>query len=148
MQANAKAKFDETIEIAINLGTNPKRGDQAVRGTAMLPHGTGKSLRVAAFAEGEDAVAATAAGERHCASGCYAVCWLHPQGGWPQNACVTWPHVARRCNVCMPQQAFVLVQITHGHATPVTTPNAVCRNWPMLTFTVQTWTHATVMCRC
>ena len=66
MQANARAKFDETIEIAINLGTNPKRGDQAVRGTAMLPHGTGKSLRIAAFAEGEDAVAASAAGETLC----------------------------------------------------------------------------------
>ena len=61
-QANAKARFDETVEIAINLGTNPKRGDQAVRGTALLPFGTGKALRVAAFAEGEDAIAATAAG--------------------------------------------------------------------------------------
>ena len=64
LQANAKARFDETLEIAINLGTNPKRGDQAVRGTAVLPFGTGKSLRVAAFAEGEDAVAATEAGEQ------------------------------------------------------------------------------------
>ena len=63
LQANAKAKFDETMEIAINLGTNPKRGDQAVRGTALLPFGTGKSVRIAAFAEGEDAVAAAAAGE-------------------------------------------------------------------------------------
>ena len=63
LQANAKAKFDETVEIAINLGTNPKRGDQAVRGTAVLPFGTGKSIRVAAFAEGEDAVAAAEAGQ-------------------------------------------------------------------------------------
>ncbi|KAL3160312.1 hypothetical protein ABBQ38_009702 [Trebouxia sp. C0009 RCD-2024] len=62
VQAHAKARFDETVEIAINLGTNPKRGDQAVRGTALLPFGTGKSLRIAAFAEGEDAIAATAAG--------------------------------------------------------------------------------------
>lgn len=62
VKANAKAKFDETVEIAINLGTNPKRGDQAVRGTAVLPFGTGKSIRVAAFAEGEDAVAAAEAG--------------------------------------------------------------------------------------
>lgn len=62
LQANAKARFDETVEIAINLGTNPKRGDQAVRGTALLPFGTGKALRIAAFAEGEDAVAASAAG--------------------------------------------------------------------------------------
>lgn len=50
------------MEIAINLGTNPKRGDQAVRGTALLPFGTGKAIRIAAFAEGEDAMAATAAG--------------------------------------------------------------------------------------
>lgn len=66
LQSSAKAKFDETIEIAINLGTNPKRGDQAVRGTALLPYGTGKSIRVAAFAEGEDAAAATAAGMSLC----------------------------------------------------------------------------------
>ena len=66
LQATAKAKFDETLELAINLGTNPKKGEQAVRGTAVLPHGTGKSVRVAAFAEGEDAVAATAAGETCC----------------------------------------------------------------------------------
>jgi len=77
LQANARARFDETIEIAINLGTNPKRGDQAVRGTAVLPFGTGKSLRVAAFAEGEDAVAATAAGKRACLCLC------------------TWPHRLR-----------------------------------------------------
>lgn len=62
-QARARAKFDETVEIAINLGTNPKRGDQAVRGTAVLPFGTGKSVRIAAFAEGEDAAAAKAAGD-------------------------------------------------------------------------------------
>ena len=66
MQANARAKFDGTTEIAVKLGTNPKRGHQAVRGTAMSPHGTGKSLRVAAFAEGEDAIAANAAGETVC----------------------------------------------------------------------------------
>lgn len=64
-QANARARFDETVEISINLGTNPKRGDQAVRGTALLPFGTGKALRIAAFAEGEDAVAASAAGVSH-----------------------------------------------------------------------------------
>lgn len=63
VQGKATARFDETIEIAINLGTNPKRGDQAVRGTAVLPYGTGKSIRVAAFAEGEDAAAASAAGK-------------------------------------------------------------------------------------
>ena len=62
MQANAKAKFDETVEIALNLGVDPRRGDQTVRGTVVLPHGTGKSVKVAVFAEGEDADAARAAG--------------------------------------------------------------------------------------
>lgn len=80
MQANAKAKFDETIEVAINLGTNPKRGDQAVRGTAVLPHGTGKSIRIAAFAEGEDAAAASAAGQSLLFHACatYAISWANP----------------------------------------------------------------------
>ena len=64
MQANAKAKFDETVEIALNLGVDPRRGDQTVRGTVVLPHGTGKTVKVAVFAEGEDADAARAAGTR------------------------------------------------------------------------------------
>jgi large subunit ribosomal protein L1 len=42
MQSNAKAKFDETVEAAIKLGVNPKRGDQMVRGAASLPYGSGK----------------------------------------------------------------------------------------------------------
>ena len=68
MQANAKAKFDETVEIALNLGIDPRRGDQTVRGTAVLPHGTGKSVKVAVFAEGEDADTARAAGT------CFILC--------------------------------------------------------------------------
>ena len=59
---NAKAKFDETIEIAINLGVDPKQSDQNVRGIITLPHGTGKSLRVAVFAKGAKADEAKAAG--------------------------------------------------------------------------------------
>ena len=47
---------------------------------------------------------------RHCALSCNAVCWLHPQGGWSQTLWVAQPHSARHCNVCMPQQAFALVQ--------------------------------------
>lgn len=58
----AKAKFDETIEIAINLGVDPKQSDQNVRGIVTLPHGTGKSLRVAVFAKGAKADEAKAAG--------------------------------------------------------------------------------------
>ncbi len=59
---NARAKFDETIEIAVNLGLDPKQSDQTVRGVITLPHGTGKSLRVAVFAKGPKADEAKAAG--------------------------------------------------------------------------------------
>ena len=52
---NATAKFDETIDIAINLGVDPKHADQMVRGVCSLPHGNGKNVRVAVFAKGEKA---------------------------------------------------------------------------------------------
>jgi large subunit ribosomal protein L1 len=58
----AKAKFDETVEIAINLGVDPRHADQMVRGVVSLPNGTGKTLRVAVFAKGDKAKAATDAG--------------------------------------------------------------------------------------
>ncbi len=61
----ATAKFDETIEVALNLGVNPKYSDQVVRGTCMLPHGTGKTVRVLAFARGEKAEEAKEAGADH-----------------------------------------------------------------------------------
>ena len=48
-----KAKFDETVEIAVRLGVDPRQADQNVRGTVALPHGTGKSIRIAVFAKGE-----------------------------------------------------------------------------------------------
>ena len=56
------AKFDETVEIALNLGVNPRHADQMVRGTVNLPNGTGKSVRVAVFARGPKAEEAQAAG--------------------------------------------------------------------------------------
>ena len=59
---NASAKFDETIDIAINLGVDPKHADQMVRGVCSLPHGNGKSVRVAVFAKGEKADEAKKAG--------------------------------------------------------------------------------------
>jgi large subunit ribosomal protein L1 len=58
----ASAKFDETIEIAVKLGVDPKHGDQMVRGTVNLPHGTGKSRKVLVFAKGDKADAAREAG--------------------------------------------------------------------------------------
>src|ERR1700754_4936468 len=59
---NAKAKFDETIEIAVNLGVDPKHADQMVRGVVNLPNGTGRDVRVAVFAKGAKADEAKAAG--------------------------------------------------------------------------------------
>jgi len=58
----ATAKFDETIEVAVNLGIDAKKSDQNVRGAVSLPHGTGKTYRVAVFARGPKAEEATAAG--------------------------------------------------------------------------------------
>jgi large subunit ribosomal protein L1 len=58
----ATAKFDETVEIAVNLHVDPRHADQMVRGVTSLPHGTGKSVRVAVFARGDKAAQATAAG--------------------------------------------------------------------------------------
>ncbi|MBW3625158.1 MAG: 50S ribosomal protein L1, partial [Armatimonadetes bacterium] len=51
----ASAKFDETVDVAVRLGVDPRHGDQVVRGTTTLPHGTGKSRRVAVFAKGDKA---------------------------------------------------------------------------------------------
>ncbi len=59
---NAKAKFDETIEISLVLGVDPRHADQMVRGTVSLPNGTGKTVRVAVFAKGDKAEEAKAAG--------------------------------------------------------------------------------------
>ena len=62
VKANATAKFDETVEVALNLGVDPRHADQMVRGVVNLPKGTGKDVRVAVFARGAKADEATAAG--------------------------------------------------------------------------------------
>jgi large subunit ribosomal protein L1 len=62
IKERAKAKFDETVEIAMNLGVDPRHADQMVRGVVNLPNGTGRSLRVAVFARGAKADEARAAG--------------------------------------------------------------------------------------
>ena len=58
----ATAKFPESIDVAVNLGVDPRKSEQVVRGSTVLPNGTGKSVRVAVFAQGENADKATAAG--------------------------------------------------------------------------------------
>jgi len=62
VKGNATAKFDETVEIAVCLGVDPRHADQMVRGKVSLPNGTGKEVRVAVFARGDKADEATAAG--------------------------------------------------------------------------------------
>ncbi|MGD9671712.1 MAG: 50S ribosomal protein L1 [Hyphomicrobiaceae bacterium] len=62
VKSRAKAKFDETIEVALNLGVDPKHADQMVRGVCLLPNGSGRTARVAVFARGAKAEEAKAAG--------------------------------------------------------------------------------------
>jgi len=62
IKTNATAKFDETVEIAVKLGVDPRHADQMVRGTMALPHGTGKEIKVAVFAKGDKAREAQDAG--------------------------------------------------------------------------------------
>ncbi len=76
---NAKAKFDETIEAHVRLGVDPKHADQQVRGTLVLPHGTGKSKKILVFAKGDKEKAALEAGADYVGSDEYAT---KIQGGW------------------------------------------------------------------
>src|ERR671933_782589 len=62
VKKTSTAKFPETVDVAVNLGVDPRHGDQMVRGTTNLPHGTGKVRRVAVFAKGEKADEAEQAG--------------------------------------------------------------------------------------
>ena len=59
---NARAKFVESVDVAVNLGVDPRKSDQVVRGSTVLPNGTGKTVRVAVFAQGDQAKAAEEAG--------------------------------------------------------------------------------------
>ena len=69
----AKAKFDETIELHVRLGVDPRHADQQVRGAVVLPHGTGRSVKVLVFAKGDKAKEAQAAGEGSRSSRCARV---------------------------------------------------------------------------
>ena len=62
VKAAAKAKFNETVDVAVRLGVDPRHADQVVRGTVVLPHGTGKTVRVLVVTQGEKAKEAEAAG--------------------------------------------------------------------------------------
>lgn len=68
VKQSAYAKFDETIDLALRLGVDPKRSDQLVRGTTVLPHGTGKSIRILVFAKGEKEQEARQAGADYVGS--------------------------------------------------------------------------------
>jgi large subunit ribosomal protein L1 len=65
LAAGGEAKFDESVEVAVRLGVDPRQADQNVRGTVVLPHGTGRSVRVLVFAKGEKAREAEEAGADH-----------------------------------------------------------------------------------
>lgn len=79
VKENAKAKFDETIEAHVRLGVDPKHADQQVRGTLVLPHGTGKTKKILVFAKGDKEKAALEAGADYVGSDDYAT---KIQGGW------------------------------------------------------------------
>ena len=79
VKAGATAKFDETLEIAMRLGVDPRHADQMVRGTVQLPHGTGKTTRVLVFASGEKIKEAEDAGADHVGGEELA---KKIQGGW------------------------------------------------------------------
>jgi len=94
VQKAAFAGFDETVEVAMRLGVNPRHADQMVRGTVVLPHGTGKSLRVLAVCEGPAQKAAQEAGADFVMSGDEAVEKI--QGGWLEvDAIVATPDMMR-----------------------------------------------------
>jgi large subunit ribosomal protein L1 len=65
LKAGPAAKFDESVDLAVNLGVDPKHADQMVRGGLVLPHGTGKAVRIVVFAKGEKEKEASAAGADH-----------------------------------------------------------------------------------
>src|SRR6476660_4655498 len=79
VKQTARAKFDETIVVSSHLGVDPRHSDQLVRGTVVLPHGTGKSLRVLVLAKGDKVREAEAAGADHAGAEDFIA---KIQGGW------------------------------------------------------------------
>lgn len=94
VQETSYAKFDETVEVSMRLGVNPRHADQMVRGTVVLPHGTGKSVTVLAVCEGEAQKQAEEAGADHVLTAEEAVEKI--QGGWLEvDAIVATPDMMR-----------------------------------------------------
>jgi len=94
VQGGAYAKFDETVEVSMRLGVNPRHADQMVRGTVVLPHGTGKSVRVLTVCEGEAQKQAEEAGSDFVLTADDAVAKI--QGGWLDfDAVVATPDMMR-----------------------------------------------------
>jgi large subunit ribosomal protein L1 len=93
LKENTFVKFDESVEVAVRLGVNPKHADQMVRGTVSLPHGTGKSVRVAVFAQADKAEEAKAAGADEVGSDDLAE---KIKGGWTDfDVAVATPDMMR-----------------------------------------------------
>ena len=94
VKETAYASFDETVEVSMRLGVNPRHADQMVRGTVVLPHGTGKRRTVLVVCEGPDQKAAQEAGADHVLSGEEAVAKI--QGGWMEfDAVVATPDMMK-----------------------------------------------------
>jgi large subunit ribosomal protein L1 len=90
----AFAKFDETVEVATRLGVDPRKADQLVRGTVVLPHGTGKTVRVLVIAQGEKEAEAKEAGadyvgvdlsRRSRKAGSTSTCWSSRRTSWARS---------------------------------------------------------------
>ena len=90
VKQTAKAKFDETIELSIRLGVDPRHADQQVRGTVVLPHGTGKKVKVLVFAKGDKAKEAEAAGADYVGDA-DLVAKIQSENWFDFDACVATP---------------------------------------------------------
>ncbi len=94
LNKSAKAKFDETVEIAIRLGVDPRHADQQVRGTVVLPNGTGKTVKVLVFAKGDAAKAAEEAGADYVGAEDY-VEKIQKENWFDFDVCVAAPDMMR-----------------------------------------------------
>jgi large subunit ribosomal protein L1 len=91
VRSSAFAKFDETVELALLLGVNPKHADQMVRGTVVLPHGTGRTKRVLVIAGGEKVREASEAGADHALTGPEAATKIQEEGWMEFDAVIATP---------------------------------------------------------